>query len=204
MRLLLIRHGQSEGNAAGVLQGQLDYGLSDLGRRQAEATGAALRGEAVTRLVTSPLLRAADTAAILAAHLGLDWEPEPRLTEYDIGHAAGLTGPELGARFPGITSAYVSGRRPEFPGEEGRATFFARISGLLKSWSAADGAIVAVGHGGVIGAFCYAVTGADYERPGLFRVANCSVTEIVTDRSGTPVLRRQNDTCHLRGAAGHT
>jgi len=198
VRLLLIRHGQSEGNAAGVLQGHIDYGLSGLGRHQAEATGHSLRGEGVTRVLTSPLVRAADTAAIIASHVGVDWEVEPALTEYDLGEVAGLTGPELRERFPEIVAAYQSGRRPVFPGEEGREPFYGRLSGLLSTLAGEDATIAAIGHGGVIGALCYAVTGADYTRPGLFQVANCSVTEVITDRGGAFVLKRHNDTCHLR------
>lgn len=198
MRLILVRHGQSEGNAAGIAQGHLDYGLSELGRRQSEATARRLRGETVDRLVSSPLIRAADTAAVLGAHLGLDWEPEPALTEYDIGAITGLTGAEIRDYFPEIATAYRSGRRPVFPGEEGRTAFFERIRALLNALAATDKTLVAVAHGGVIGTLCYVVTGADYNRPGLFQVANCSVTEIATERSGSLVLRRQNDTCHLR------
>lgn len=201
MRLILVRHGQSEGNAAGIAQGHLDYGLSELGRRQSEATGRRLRGETVDRLVSSPLIRAADTAAVLGTHLGLDWEPEPALTEYDIGAIAGLTGTEIRERFPEVAAAYGSGRRPVFPGEEGRTPFFDRIKVLLHSLATTDETVVAVAHGGVIGTLCYVVTGADYTRPGLFQVANCSVTEIATERSGALVLRRQNDTCHLRDLA---
>lgn len=82
-RLFLIRHGESEANRAGHLQGYGDAALTDLGRTQAEALAHAARGWAINadaRLVTSPMQRARDTAAPLAKALGLDPHIDARLT----------------------------------------------------------------------------------------------------------------------------
>lgn len=201
MRLLLIRHGQSEGNASGVIQGHLDYGLSDLGWRQAEATAAHLAHEKVDRLLASPLLRAWDTAGVIAGALGVSAEARPALTEYNIGAASGLTGAQVRERFPEIAAAFQRGERPRFPGEEGREEFFQRVSALLNALRETDETVVAVAHGGVVGALCYAALGLDYSRPGMFRVANCSITEFVRDRTGRLTVQRVNDTCHLHGLA---
>ena len=71
MRLLLIRHGQSQANLDGIIQGD-DDPLTDLGRRQADLAG---RHLATTReidyLYASPLARARETAVIIGRHLGL-------------------------------------------------------------------------------------------------------------------------------------
>ena len=66
-----VRHGESEGNVAGKMQGHLDHPLTDLGRDQARATGEwfAAADVAVQRVFASPLKRAFETAAILAAAL---------------------------------------------------------------------------------------------------------------------------------------
>lgn len=198
MRLLLIRHGQSEGNAAAVVQGRLDFPLSALGRKQAELTAERMAGTGVDRVISSPLLRAAETATVIAQRLGMEWTPEPVLLEYDVGLVSGMTGPQIRERYPEIAAQYASGRRPMFPGEEGRETFFARLRGFLGGLVADDATVVAIAHGGVIGALCYAALGVDYTRPGIFQSANCSLTEIATDRTGRFVLTRHNDTCHLR------
>ena len=58
---------------------------------------------------------------------------------------------------------------------------------------------MAVAHGGVITALCYAVAGLNPRRPGLFEIANCAITEIVLDRGGRRAIARHNDTCHLEG-----
>lgn len=199
MRLILVRHGESEGNAAGVLQGRLDYGLSRLGHRQAELTAERLAAMHLDRVSSSPLLRAAATAAQIATASGLDVELDHRLAEYDIGEAAGLTPAELRAKFTGIAEARTTGRRFMFPGEEGRDVFQARLRDALDFFQKLEGTTVAVAHGGVISALCQMVVGLDLNRPGIFQVGNCSLTEMVSDRAGRLALTRQNDTCHLAG-----
>lgn len=197
MRLLLVRHGQSTGNSSGVIQGHLDFELSELGLQQARATAKRLADEQVDRIVSSPLRRAVDTAGLIAESLGLAVETDPALLEYNIGMIAGLTGAQVRERHPEVVEAYRRGERPVLPGEEGRDVFLKRVSGALEVLRESGQTVVAVAHGGVIGAFCYTALGLDYRLPGMFEVANCSITEIRLDRSGRLVLQRHNDTCHL-------
>lgn len=89
MRLILVRHGESVGNAAGVLQGRLDFGLSERGLAQAKLTAERLRDAEAARVVSSPLKRAAQTAGFVAEALDLELHLEPDLAEYDIGGGAG-------------------------------------------------------------------------------------------------------------------
>lgn len=199
MRLLLVRHGESEGNAGGFVQGRLDYGLTDLGRAQAQATADRLRDVKVDRLISSPLRRAHETALWIAAAAGREVEPEPGLMEYDMGEASGLTGPEIREKFPHVVEAYQKGLRPSFPGEEGREAFHGRVAEVLQRFVGTKETVVAVAHGGVIAAVCYQVLGMEPHRRGAFEAWNCSITEVVEDRSGRLVLLRQNDTCHLDG-----
>lgn len=199
MRLILVRHGQSEGNAGGVIQGHLDFGLTDLGRRQAQATARRLQTEPVVRVLSSPLARALQTAGAIAAEHAVAVEPEHGLLEYAIGDIAGLTAAQIAERYPEIPAAYRRGERPVFPGEEGRQAFNARIRAVMEAWSADPKVTVAVAHGGVISALCYLVLGMDHSRPGVFQVANCSLTELTLDRTGRPVITRHNDVCHLAG-----
>jgi len=185
------------GNSNGVIQGHLDFELSELGWRQARATAARLAEERVDRVVASPLRRALDTARLVATALGLEVETDDALLEYNIGMIAGLTGAEVRERHPEVVAAFRRGERPVLPGEEGRDVFLKRVSGALDLLSESGQTVVAIAHGGVIGAFCYTALGLDYRLPGIFEVANCSITEIIRDRSGRLVLRRHNDTCHL-------
>ncbi len=199
MRLILVRHGESEGNASGVIQGRMDFDLSSTGVRQARATAAHLAAMDVDRIVTSPLLRAARTAALIADRLSMTPDPMPDLMEYDMGQVSGLTGAQIRAQFPEAAREAGSGRRPAYPGEEGRETFHARLRVALDELTALDGTTIAVAHGGVISALCHIVLGVDLHRPGAFHVGNCSLTEVTRDRAGRLVLVRHNDSCHLRG-----
>lgn len=77
-RILLVRHGQTDWNKAGKLQGQVDIPLNEVGRAQAAEAARGLLDSGITRIVTSTLGRAMETGAIIAAHLGL---PDPTQDE---------------------------------------------------------------------------------------------------------------------------
>jgi broad specificity phosphatase PhoE len=90
MRVLFLRHGESAHNAHSgeePLSDELGDLLTERGRAQAEAAGAALRGEGVTRLLTSPMRRATETAAAVADPLGLEPELIPNGFEYHAGES---------------------------------------------------------------------------------------------------------------------
>ena len=99
-RLLLIRHGQSQGNAERRFGGHSPTPLSDLGRAQAEATARALSAERVTAIYSSDLLRAVETAEPLARLTGLEIKRTEALRERSVGHMEGLTFEEAAARHP--------------------------------------------------------------------------------------------------------
>jgi broad specificity phosphatase PhoE len=144
--MLLVRHGQSEWNAAGRWQGQADPPLTDLGRLQATAAGA--RIGTVDIVVASDLQRAAETASIIAAALGVG--PvlvDEGLRERHAGEWQGLTKHEIERDWPGWLDAR---RRP--PGFEATEPFHHRVSDALdrleRTHAGAD--MLVVSHGGVI------------------------------------------------------
>src|SRR5262252_2076150 len=89
--LLLVRHGETDWNAEGRLQGHTDRPLSDFGRRQARALADELAGDSIVAVYASDLSRARETAEIVAAQLGLEVALDPRLREKDWGTWEGLT-----------------------------------------------------------------------------------------------------------------
>ena len=102
--LALVRHGQTDWNAQRRLQGSTDIPLNDVGRGQARDAVAALSGYEWDAIVSSPLSRAAETANLIAAGLGLGVDRRvPDLAERSFGPAEGMqNGPELDAlRIPG-------------------------------------------------------------------------------------------------------
>ena len=92
--LLLVRHGETDWNAEGRLQGHTDRPLNEHGRRQAAALAERLAEERVDAIVTSDLARARETAEIVGARLGLPVAVDPDLREKDWGTWEGLTSDE--------------------------------------------------------------------------------------------------------------
>lgn len=89
--LLLVRHGETDWNADGRLQGQTDRPLSDFGRRQARELAESLAGEQLEAIHASDLSRARETAEIVGARLGLVAVLDPDLRERNWGTWEGLT-----------------------------------------------------------------------------------------------------------------
>ena len=100
--LFLIRHGQTEWNVEGRLQGGKDSPLTAQGKRQAEAVAASLGKTSLGLILASPLGRAKKTAGIIAKALGIPVEEDARLGEVRFGKAEGLTHKEIDERWPGF------------------------------------------------------------------------------------------------------
>jgi broad specificity phosphatase PhoE len=195
--LLLVRHGQSEGNASRIMQGWLDTPLSALGARQAETVAARLASTGATRLYASTLRRAWDTAARIGEATSLDVEPVDDFREYHCGAAQGLTWSEIEARFGVTTETWGQGR---IPGEEGWDAFHARLSAAFEELAERhrDGTAVVVSHGAAIARLVVHVLGASHDSYLPFATPdNTSVTAIAWDR-GRHALVSLNDACHLR------
>jgi broad specificity phosphatase PhoE len=92
--LLLVRHGETDWNADGRLQGQTDRPLSEFGRRQARQLADELAGEELEAIYASDLSRARETAEIIGERLGLPTVLDPDLREKDWGTWEGLTAVE--------------------------------------------------------------------------------------------------------------
>ncbi len=206
MRLLLIRHGQSVGNAARRIQGLDDQPLTGAGREQALALAHRLQHEQdLCALYASPLLRARQTAEIIARHLELDLTYEDRLKEYDCGAITGMSFDEVLAHFPEIAAGWQqSPWRVPVPGEEGVESFQQRVISAMQDILAyhADGdAIAIVAHGGTLSAYLANLLAIDYRKrqPWVFDNASLSVIILGGVR---PRIALLNDTCHLHRGQG--
>ncbi|HYF46712.1 MAG TPA: histidine phosphatase family protein, partial [Acidimicrobiales bacterium] len=146
LRVLVIRHGQSEWNAVGRWQGQADPPLTDLGRHQ--AAHAAQHVGAVDAVVASDLERSRVTAEIIAEQIGVG--PvlvDPGLRERDAGEWQGLTKAQIADQWPG----YLEDRRrpPAFePDDAFQARIFAALDRVREE--VPDGHVLAVAHAGVV------------------------------------------------------
>jgi probable phosphoglycerate mutase len=149
--LYLIRHAQSEWNAAGRWQGQADPPLSETGAEQAQLLAAHFPDVDVTHVLCSDLARARQTATPFAARFGLDLAIDPTLREMDVGSWSGLTRAQISAADPGAMDRYYRGEVGWTGGEtfdehEARS---ARAAELVTNVDT-DGVVVAVTHGGTL------------------------------------------------------
>ena len=152
-RLLLVRHGESIWNAEGRWQGSADPPLSDAGRAQAAQLAELLRDENIDAVVTSDLVRAAETAEIVARALGVPAVVvEARLRERDVGEISGHTREEIELKWPGLLDEWRRGVLTRMPGGEDDIT--PRVTaGLEAVATSAEGShVLVITHGGVIGA----------------------------------------------------
>lgn len=117
-RLIFVRHAEPDHAMRDRIYGRLDPPLSSRGRGQADQLATTLAREPVTAVYTSPQLRARETAAPLAALLGLEPVVEPDLREIDFGELEGLTPAEAAERHPVATAWLTAPGTADFPGGE--------------------------------------------------------------------------------------
>jgi broad specificity phosphatase PhoE len=99
MRIVLVRHGETEWNRLHRIQGISDLELNETGRRQAEALAQALKNQRVEAIYTSPLKRARDTADVIACHHQVEVVTLFGLREMDAGEVDGLTYEEMRVQY---------------------------------------------------------------------------------------------------------
>jgi broad specificity phosphatase PhoE len=169
-RILLVRHGETDWNAERRWQGHSDRTLNELGRRQAEELAAQLGGARIDAVYSSDLVRAHETARILAQRRGLDVTAVPGLRERRFGSFEGLRDEEVAHRFPGLHTA---------PDAETREEMADRVWTALERIARAhpDGTILVVAHGGPIRAILRHLQDIRCEEP----VQNCAILELDVD-----------------------
>ncbi|MBV9928999.1 MAG: histidine phosphatase family protein [Acidobacteria bacterium] len=206
-RVLLVRHGQSQGNAEHRFGGHSPTPLSALGHWQAEATARALANERVTAVYSSDLLRAVQTAEPLARATGLEVTRTAALRERSVGLMEGLTFEEAAAAHP---EEYAALLRRDFErvltgGESYRQLLDRAAAELDRAVERHRGGTVALfSHTGTICILALHLMGA-LDAPTLKPVwitsSNCGVTRFSIEHGGLVRIKALNDTRHLAGVA---
>ena len=186
-RLVVWRHGRTEWNATGRFQGQLDPPLDAEGRGQAARTAPHLVAGGLapehTVVVSSDLVRAAETATALTGLLDTPLRLDERLREHDLGCWEGLTREEVAARYPEQYADWLAGRPVQGRGGEDAPAVAARALGALADLPEAEVAVV-VTHGGTAGRLMEALLELGPEHRRVFGpLANCGWSELA--RQGT-------------------
>jgi broad specificity phosphatase PhoE len=204
--LYLIRHGATEANLASPppIQGRRhDPPLARLGVRQAEATRNFLAIRPIDHCYTSPLLRAAQTAAIVAAPLGLTPVPLEALTECNVGRWEGLDWPTV--RYldaAGYESFQANPAQFGFPGGESFADVHDRVTPAIDELLArhAGGSVLVVAHHIVNRTYLAGLLGLGPDLARQVVLDNCGISVVVRQGEKTTV-GTLNAAFHLQGVA---
>lgn len=208
MRILLIRHGQTDSNAGGILQGHLPVPLNDVGHEQARRLADRLRRHAppVDALISSDLRRAVETAAPLEQALGLSADYDAVWRERGFGSFEGRT--------IGDTEIWrAASGTLDPPGAEPIPALRDRVATALEAVvrrHAARRCVAIVTHGGVVRTVLQLFADgrlmltAGHTQPDVSPIANASIAHlsVVSDEDGEVSWRidRVNDTDHLNTA----
>lgn len=156
MRVIFVRHGESEANLLNEFSNRgLKHGLTERGRAQAIALARALANVPVSRILSSPLLRALQTAEILADALHVPYEIVDALREYDCGVLEGRSDPASWAKYQRVLDDWIIHQRWEAHIEGGesfievRERFVPFIEHLMDVYGDSSQGLVLVGHGGL-------------------------------------------------------
>lgn len=200
--LVFLRHGESQGNVEQRPQGHTDQPLTERGRAQAKALAAhwAAEGRGFDLAISSPLLRAAETAEIIASALNLKLEIEPGWIERDVGQLAELDREQVRQQYenPRTKSPY----RDAFGvGGEGEWQLYLRAGRALHGLMARpEGAYLVVSHGGMLNALMYSILGLapqGFLAGPSFHLSNCGFAEFTYEAQGHRWTLRQFNAVRL-------
>lgn len=201
----LARHGETEWNRTGRMQGHLGVPLSAEGRRQATRLAGRLRSIEFSAVYCSDLPRAAETARIITAGRDLAITTDTDLREFSYGEWEGLTLEEVETRNPGALAERIeAGGNLGFtaPGGESAIDALQRVRRFSTRASASLDArenVLVVAHGGSLRALVVCLLDLADTDFWKFRVDNTALA-IINDHDGSRVLQSWNDTRHLADA----
>lgn len=185
--ICLVRHGQTDWNALGKLQGKTDIPLNKTGIRQAEECSHVLQPEDWDALVTSPLKRARETGEIINQKLKLPVIVLDQFMERHFGEAEGLNVEQRTAMFPD----------KHYPGQEDLHIFRERLMDGLEhiKQEFPDGRVLLVAHGAVINELLAVLSNGELG-PGKTLLGNACISNIQLQQEQWKILN-YNQVSHL-------
>lgn len=204
--MLIVRHGEAEGNREHRFIGQSDVPLTEHGRSQVESLTHRLLEVGITRVVSSDLQRASDTVAPVADKLGVEVELDKRLREIANGEWANLVAADVEAGWPDLWRRYRQGEDVDRPGGESwgavQLRAVAAVTELVQTLDGADTLLIGTHAGPALGILRWAVglppEGNVFAGP-FGALHNTSISTISLPG---PRLHTVNDTGHLDGSYG--
>lgn len=170
--LILLRHGETTFNHDGRMQGHLDTPLTDTGRAQALSSAKQLEEAGITKIISSDLERAHETAQIIGTHLGLEVIKDARLRETHLGIWQGMRHKDIDEQYPGDRALWAY--RPDWAPEGGETRFDVikrtrpLIDELMRDYPEWEhNSVLLVSHGGTIKALAMSLLGVHPLMSGL-------------------------------------
>ena len=166
--IYFVRHGQTDCNRQGIIQGHLDIPLNDTGMDQAREISQKLKDKKIDVIYSSPLIRAKTTAEVINEYHNVDIIVDERLKELDAGRLQGL-------KFKDLTDEdknnfYVD---PSVFGAESYDQLYDRVVSLYKQLEKLDKDILIVAHGGVYRSIYRYINGINYANADIKPIDNC-------------------------------
>jgi Fructose-2,6-bisphosphatase len=178
-RLVLLRHGQTDHNVAGLMQGHVDSILTESGRAQALQVAPQIALLSPDRLISSDLRRAVDTADVLGAACGQPVKLDARLRETHLGEWQGRSVAEIEHDWPGAIATWRSDPGWAPPGGESRIEVVRRSRPVVEELdeefaTGSDSTVVLVAHGGLIAGLVSGLLGLPTSTwPVIGGIGNC-------------------------------
>ena len=197
----LIRHGETEWNRTGKIQGHSDVSLSKYGRRQMKMLGTRLAGCAFSAVYASDLSRSVESADMIVEGRETSIETDSDLREFFYGEWEGLTLEEVEARTPKVFAQLMASGNSGFaaPGGEDSAQVLDRVrrfyARTLKRHDEGENLLI-VAHGGTLRALLVCLLDLTTDHFWRFRV-DCGSLSVVNNHPNGRVLETWNDTGHL-------
>ena len=203
MRMLLLRHAETDWNRERRFQGGRDVPLSATGRQQAESAARLLAATRLDAVWSSPLVRARDTAAIIAAPHGLAVQEAAAFREMGFGEWEGLTRDEVRERFADANRAWVeTPHEATWSGAETLAAVRTRaLAGLAALRAAHQGQTICLVTHGITGRLLILeALGLGPDRLWSFHLSSTGISELEF-RDDWTTLHRMNSLIHLADGA---
>ena len=201
-RILAVRHGQTAWNADSRIQGHTDIALDDVGRWQAGRLAVALADEPLHAVYSSDLSRARQTAAPLAARVGLELRIDAGLRERGFGDFEGLSFAQIEQRWPAQAARWRR-REPDFGPNDGEMLreFRARVVAAVERLARAHRGecIALVTHGGVLDLLYREAARLALDAPRTWELGNAGINRLLHNGEGL-VLVGWGDVGHLDAA----
>jgi len=198
-QVFLVRHGETEWNVAGKMQGHFDSPLTTVGIAQADALADGLKNQKFSALYSSDLVRAYETARRIATQNTLAIILDSRLRERNLGIFQGLAKKEIDEQFPHEYQQYTTdGANYVVPNGESGQQFFDRCVTCLTELAQKHPGecILIVTHGGVLANLFKSTVGLSVTGPRRFTVLNTSIN-VFSYHNGIWMLERWGDLNHL-------